>query len=218
MDIIGYEGLYKIYEDGRVWSIKTNKFLKPSQRNSYMLYRNFKYKRHSIKILLNTHYSKQFNINKKKIIGFENYYLFEDGRIWSIKNQKYKKLYLGEDDYYRVCLPNKTYLLHRLIAIHFIPNPENKTEVDHIDRNRKNNLIENLRWVTRSENNINKKVRNNKLPRHISLRKDNRWAINITRDKKYILRKMYSCNKYSLEDVVKIRNDYYIEFDIDIDD
>lgn len=43
--------------------------------------------------------------------------------------------------------------IHRLVAEAFIPNPENKLTVDHIDGNRQNNSIENLRWATYSENN-----------------------------------------------------------------
>lgn len=47
-------------------------------------------------------------------------------------------------------------LVHRLVALHFVDNPEGKTEVDHIDRDKTNNNAENLRWATRSENNRNK--------------------------------------------------------------
>jgi len=45
--------------------------------------------------------------------------------------------------------------IHRLIAEAFIPNPEGKECVDHIDRDKLNNNISNLRWATKAENNVN---------------------------------------------------------------
>jgi hypothetical protein len=46
-----------------------------------------------------------------------------------------------------------------MVALAFIPNPDNKSDVDHINRNKLDNRMENLRWVNRSENQINKPVK-----------------------------------------------------------
>ena len=52
----------------------------------------------------------------------------------------------------------KAFKVHYLVAEVFLTKPEDKTELDHINRNRQDNRAENLRWVTRSENSHNKKV------------------------------------------------------------
>ena len=65
----------------------------------------------------------------------------------SLRGNGYLQVYLGG-----IRIPQ---LVHRLVAEAFIPNPGNKPTVDHIDGNKSNNRVENLRWVTQKENNNN---------------------------------------------------------------
>ena len=54
--------------------------------------------------------------------------------------------------YLKVRIGSKEMRVHRLVALAFIPNPMNKPDVNHIDGNKENNRVENLEWVTKSEN------------------------------------------------------------------
>lgn len=62
----------------------------------------------------------------------------------------------GKTGYLKIIFSRKRdrryYLVHRIIAITFIPNPDNKPMIDHIDRDKTNNRVENLRWCTLTEN------------------------------------------------------------------
>jgi len=95
-------------------------------------------------------------ISEKPIKGYEdNYIITSNGRIYSIKSKKYLYLSLEKHGYYTVKLCKsgkmKNYLVHRLVAETFIPNPNNKTNVSHIDGNKRNNKVSNLEWSGTSE-------------------------------------------------------------------
>jgi len=92
----------------------------------------------------------------KVIDGFENYTIDEDGVITNIKTKKVRKFQLTRQGYYRVTLADncrrKAFLVHRLIALAFIPNVDNKPYVNHIDGVKTNISLENLEWCTPREN------------------------------------------------------------------
>jgi hypothetical protein len=78
----------------------------------------------------------------------------------AVDNKGYRRLNIGG---------TKLGLLHRLVAVAFIPNPEGKEWIDHINGNRLDNRTENLRWVTACENARNRRVHSKKtdLPRGV---------------------------------------------------
>ena len=110
-----------------------------------------------------------------EIIGYENYLIYENGQVFSKKNKRFLKPRFNRGYLYVNVWKNnhgKNMPIHRLIALYFIPNPENKQYVDHLDCNPLNNSISNLRWATKGENNKNVKIRRN----NTSGEKNVHWA------------------------------------------
>jgi uncharacterized protein (UPF0248 family) len=90
-----------------------------------------------------------------KIDGFEseNYYISDLGRFKNSKGIIMKNYKPHHSGYIYVRVNKKKFALHRLVALMFISNPENKPFVNHIDGNKVNNCLDNLEWVTCAENN-----------------------------------------------------------------
>ncbi len=98
----------------------------------------------------------------KDIVGYEDYYQISNlGRIKSKYYNRIRGYILNQGGYCvaQLCVKGKRkgIALHRLVAIHFIPNPNNLEQVNHIDFNKENNNVNNLEWCTALQNTLHKK-------------------------------------------------------------
>ena len=124
-----------------------------------------------------------------EIDNYSNYLIYSDGRVYSKKRNIFLKPNINSRGYLQVLLYNnkksKTFSIHRLIAEYYIPLLDGKDQVDHKNRIKDDNRIENLHWVNRSENMINIGVqKNNKLGnKNINLTKWDTYNVKIMRNK-----------------------------------
>jgi hypothetical protein len=144
-----------------------------------------------------------------EIQGYPNYLIYEDGRVYSKYCNKFMKPWINHENYYNIELTNekgkKTFKHHRLIAIHFIPNPENKPQVDHKNRITKDNRIENLRWATQCENQQNKGIQKNNTSgiKNISFNKNGLYVYN------KMINKTKFCKYFkTLEEAIEFKKEY----------
>ena len=142
----------------------------------------------------------------------QDYFINRKGEVLSkrvSKDGRIKKQFLNNGGYYtagfEINKKHKTLPIHRLVAKTFIPNPNNHEFVDHINRDKLDNRLENLRWCSREINCQNSSIRktNKSGYKQISWQtRDKQWSVRIERNKKYVCRKCFK----KLEDAIEFRN------------
>ena len=109
----------------------------------------------------NTEYDEQTETQPVEFVTLKNHDDYEILTVYPFtirkKSNRYEvKEFRNNDGYIRVKLNGKQYLKHQLIAEQFIPNPDNLPQIDHVNHDRTDYHINNLRWISRSKNSYNK--------------------------------------------------------------
>ena len=146
----------------------------------------------------------------QQIPGFTDYAADKHGNIYSLKFNKIRKLRPADNGhgYLHVSLAingkQKTFNLHKLIAKTFLKNYNEDLEVDHIDRCKSNNSLDNLRMVTRSENR-----QNNNAKGYYLHKQSQKWHARIKVDKKSINLGYYDTEEEAREAYLKGKEKYH---------
>lgn len=120
------------------------------------------------------------------INDYNTYSVSNLGKIRNNKTGRILKSCLTDWGYLHVWLfkngIGKGYSIHRLVGIHFLPNCENKEEIDHLNHDKLDNNVDNLRWATRSEQTANRTKWKNTSSKFVGVcfdKNNNKWKANI---------------------------------------
>ena len=152
-----------------------------------------------------------------EIKDYEDYTIDREGNVWSKKTNRFLKSSLNKGGYLVLSLykngKEKRHYIHRLLGLTYIPNPENKPTVDHIDQNTSNNSLSNLRWATRLEQIENRgnwgEIPNKLISYYFNKRSGHKYY---RIQKKGYFNKVLNVNDYTLKDAVDLRRSFLMYY------
>lgn len=115
------------------------------------------------------------NVRSLDRYEFQRYYKKADVIILRFRHGRPMKLHKARG-YFRLKLKGKKMYIHRLVALAFIPNADGLPSVDHIDRNKTNNHVSNLRWASYLLQNTNKENYSYYVNFHTGSERGKRWC------------------------------------------
>lgn len=135
-----------------------------------------------------------------KEVGIQKYMISNYGNVKNQNGEKEMKPQIVGSGHCQICFMDnnkpKRFYIHRLVAKHFLDRPDDDTKciIDHIDQNKTNNLVSNLRWVSHKENSNNRHDSREKTERILKQNEYARlWRIN-NKDKTKVYQTKYTKN------------------------
>ena len=149
-------------------------------------------------------------------LDYEDYLIYDTGDVFSLKSYRFLKQYIDDRGYQQINLrknnKGKTIRIHRLVSTCFLKNPNNLPMVEHIDADKLNNDVSNLKWSTYGKNkcNLNDKLMKNNTSGYRGVRYDKqtrKWIAQLTKKGKN-----YSKVFNTIEEAIAYRQQLEIKY------